>query len=103
MREPDCTDVCEIIISHLKSLGFKISDDVNHTDIINALNKCSITRDMKDENGSIIVIDVEQFMRDNFEGEIPTLDKKTRQLAKEFQEHLEEGLSAWITDEWYIF
>lgn len=103
MSSPDCTDVCEIIISQLKALGFKISNNEDHTDVINALNKCSLIKDIGGDSKHIIEIDVEQFMQDNFEGEIPKNKKMTEQCAKEFKEHLEESLSAWITDEWSIY
>jgi len=103
MSGPSCTDVCEIIIDGLKSLGFKIGDDEDHTDIMEALEKCHLVKNALSEDQTVIAIDVEQFMRDNMEWEVPAGDKQARQLAKEFQTHLEEGLSAWITDEWEAF
>lgn len=39
MSEPDCTDVCEAVDSRLRRMGFKISDESDHTDILEALDK----------------------------------------------------------------
>jgi hypothetical protein len=39
MSEPDCTDVCERVDSTLRKMGFKISEESDHTDILEALDK----------------------------------------------------------------
>jgi hypothetical protein len=103
MSGPSCTDVCEIIIDWLRSLGFKISQEEDHTDVINALEECHLVKDKPCPEQSIIAIDVLQFMRDNLEWAVPSGSKDAVKLAKEFKEHLEEGLSAWIEDEFNIF
>lgn len=42
MSSPSCTDVCEIIHTGLRGLGFEISDDEDHTDMLEALAKCKL-------------------------------------------------------------
>ncbi len=103
MTPPSYQDVCEKIVSWLRSLGFKIENDEDYTNVMKALNKCNLIKDANQEDQSIILIDVEQFMRDNFAEELPSAVRTTQEMAKEFQEHLEEQLSAWITDEWEAF
>ncbi len=44
MSLPDCTDVCEIIIQELARLGFKVSDDEDHTEMIEQLAQCKLVR-----------------------------------------------------------
>lgn len=44
MSEPDCTDVCEVVIAKLQSLGFKISDESDHSDILEALDKVKFAK-----------------------------------------------------------
>lgn len=46
MIDPDCTDVCEIIIKELRRLGYKVSDE-DHTDIIDKLSECHLERDSR--------------------------------------------------------
>ncbi len=103
MSEPDCTSVCEIIISWLKSLGFKINDDPDHTDVIDALSHCNLIKDQTCEDSTVIMIDVLQFMQDNLEWALPSGSKEKVELANMFKEHLEEGLTAWIEDEFESF
>lgn len=38
MSDVSCSDVCEIVIWRLKALGFDISDDPDHTDVLDALD-----------------------------------------------------------------
>ncbi len=45
MSSPDCTDVCEIVHTLLAGLGFEISDDEDHMDIIEALSHCKLVRE----------------------------------------------------------
>ncbi len=44
MSLPDCTDICEIIIQELTRLGFKVSDDEDHTEMIEQLAQCKLVR-----------------------------------------------------------
>ncbi len=44
MSLPSCTDICEIIIQELTSLGFKVSDDEDHTEMIEQLAQCKLVR-----------------------------------------------------------
>jgi len=37
MSEMSCSDVCEVVTMRLKRLGFDISDDPDHTDVLEAL------------------------------------------------------------------
>ncbi len=39
MSEVSCSDVCEVVTWRLKALGFDISDDPDHTDVLDALDK----------------------------------------------------------------
>lgn len=55
MSHPDCTDVCETIMSALAQLGFHIDEDEDHTDILNALAKCKLVKDVKGPEVLIIV------------------------------------------------
>lgn len=45
MSEVSCGDVCEAILDRLHSLGFKISDDPDHTDVLEALDKVTFVKD----------------------------------------------------------
>ncbi len=45
MSTPDCTDVCEIIIDQLKALGFNVSQDEDHTSMIEQLALCKLVRE----------------------------------------------------------
>ncbi len=42
MSTPDCTDICEVIHTGLRRLGFDITDDEDHTDMLDALAKCKL-------------------------------------------------------------
>lgn len=44
MSLPDCTDICDIIIQQLTDLGFKVSDDEDHTEMIEQLAQCKLVR-----------------------------------------------------------
>ncbi len=48
MSSPDCTDVCEIVHTLLAALGFEISDDEDHTDIIETLSQCKLVREQSE-------------------------------------------------------
>lgn len=39
MSGTDCSDVCEAVHERLNQLGFRFSDDEDHSDILEALNK----------------------------------------------------------------
>lgn len=45
MSLPDCTDICDIIIQQLTDLGFKVSDDEDHTEMIEQLARCKLVRE----------------------------------------------------------
>ncbi len=45
MSHPDCSDVCEIIHAQLSALGFMVSDDEDHTDMIEMLAQCKLVRE----------------------------------------------------------
>lgn len=44
MSEPDCTDVCEAVESALRRMRFKISNESDHTDILEALDKAEFIK-----------------------------------------------------------
>ena len=40
MSIPRCTEVCDHIVGWLNMLGFEISDDEDHSDVLDALSEC---------------------------------------------------------------
>ncbi len=44
MSRPGCSDVCEIIHAQLSAIGFKISDDEDHADMIEMLAQSKLVR-----------------------------------------------------------
>ena len=44
MSKPSCGDVCEAIIHQVSELGFPLTDDDDHSDILDALGQCLIVR-----------------------------------------------------------
>jgi hypothetical protein len=52
---------------------------------------------------NIIGIDVNQFVNDNFSGDLPLPGIMAQDIIKEFAGRLEENLSDWIKDEWTDF
>jgi len=44
MSEMSCSDVCEVVMMRLKSLGFEISDDPDHTDVLDALDSVKFVK-----------------------------------------------------------
>ncbi len=49
MSGPDCSDGCEAVHERLNQLGFRFSDDEDHTDILEALNKVEFIRTDRDK------------------------------------------------------
>lgn len=49
MSGPDCSDVCEVVHERLNQLGFRFSDDEDHPDILEALNKVEFIRTDQDK------------------------------------------------------
>lgn len=45
MSTPDCTDICEIIIDQLRAIGFNVSQDEDHTSMIEQLALCKLVRE----------------------------------------------------------
>jgi len=44
MSGPGCSDVCEAVHERMNQLGFRFSDDEDHSDILEALNKVEFIR-----------------------------------------------------------
>jgi len=44
MSQPSCSDICEMIHDALVRLGFKINSSEDHTDMIQALSECRLTK-----------------------------------------------------------
>ncbi len=53
MSDISCSDVCEVVLARLGALGFKISDDPDHTDVLEALDKVTF---VKDEGRIVIAV-----------------------------------------------
>jgi len=110
MSEPDCTDVCEIVMSALHSLGFKISDDSDHTDILEALYQCKLVK--KDaikepvfsENYPITFDDkgMRDFLQENFRAYFKVITLTDEEIDQ-FKRHLEASISDWISENWRDF
>jgi len=115
MSEPDCTDVCEAVIPALKRLGFKISDDTDHTDVLEALSQCKLVKreiEVKEpiwsENYPITFDNkgLRAFIQDNFSEE--NIDwisdvHPTDEMIEQFKRHLEADISDWLKDNWKDF
>jgi len=103
MKDSGCIDVCEKIIERLRALGYRVGNFDDHEDILKALGECKLVKDKDDNNRLIIQIDVKQFIKDNFEDELPEDEQLIEQKAQEFMQTLEEVLSDWIKSEWSGF
>jgi len=107
MSEPDCTDVCEAVIPALKRLGFKISDDTDHTDVLEALSQCKLVK-REIENYPITFDNkgLRDFIQDNFaEENIDWISDVhlTDEMIEQFTRHLEADISDWLKDNWKDF
>lgn len=53
MSTPDCTDICEVIHTGLRRVGFDITDDEDHTDMLDALAKCKLVLEHPEDKEKI--------------------------------------------------
>jgi hypothetical protein len=106
MSEPDCTDVCEAVIPALKSLGFKISDDSDHTDVLEALYQCKLVKNEDNEPITINDKGIRAFIQDNFaEVKIDWISDihLNDEMIEQFKRYLEASISDWLKDNWKDF
>ncbi len=102
MSEPDCTDVCETIMSALHSLGFKISDDSDHTDVLEALYQCKLVKNEDNEPITFNDKGMRDFIQENFEEQIGGITLTDEEI-EQFKRHLEASISDWISENWRDF
>ena len=48
MSKPSCGEVCEALIHRVEEMGFPLTDDDDHSDILDALDQCLIVRRTED-------------------------------------------------------
>jgi hypothetical protein len=101
MSHPDCTDICEMVHFELGKLGFTISDDEDHTDMLDCLAKCKLIRadqPEKDKEWPMWVLSPEDIEGVAKERGVSFIGKDFDEIAR----ITKKGIEAALCDVWEI-
>lgn len=87
MSEVSCGEVCDEVLARLHTLGFEISDDPDHTDVLEALDKVTFVKD----EGTVIITVKTLITPEAFE----KLEDKLKELLE--KERLEATIDDLVT------